>query len=610
MLKRVLTLISVYLYYILIFWAGKIFFICYHYDLFKDSSFGDKIDILINGLPLDLATAGYFTILPGIFLILSGWLKNKVTSVCLTTYFAVIAAFISIILIADAALFSFWGFHLDTNALFYLKNPSEAFASVSGKFIVAGVAGIVMCFALIMLGYKVLIDKQIKRLGVAKPAWKSAIVLFVMTGALIIPIRGGFSVSTMNIGKVYFSTNAHYNQAAINPCFNFLYSLSKTDDYSSQYQFMDNEEAERIVATMTDRPVEGDIPDLLNTSRPNIILFVLESFGAVITEPLGGIKDVAPNLTKFCEEGILFENFYANSFRTDRGLINILSGYPAQATVSIMKYPQKTQTLPAIPKTLGKNGYSRELFYGGDIDFTNMRSYFFGCCEMENIISDKDFPLNERMTKWGAPDHVVIDAFSERMKDPDLKQPFFKMVLTLSSHEPFEVPFKKFEDPYLNSIAYTDSCLGDFVEKFKKTPYKDNTLIILVPDHAPAYPNLIEIFNPERYKIPMIWLGGAVKQPATVKEFGSQIDLAATLFAQMKIDHDDFTYSKNILNPVNPHFAYYSFVDGFAVIDSSNTVIFDNSAEKAIVREGNETDSLLTNGKAYLQYLYRDLGKR
>jgi len=64
-----------------------------------------------------------------------------------------------------------------------------------------------------------------------------------------------------------------------------------------------------------------------------------------------------PNLTRLAEEGIFFTNFYANSFRTDRGLVSILSGYPAQPTTSIMKYPVKSQSLPAISKSLRKEGY-------------------------------------------------------------------------------------------------------------------------------------------------------------------------------------------------------------------------------------------------------------
>ena len=67
---------------------------------------------------------------------------------------------------------------------------------------------------------------------------------------------------------------------------------------------------------------------------------------------MGGQPNVAVNMDKFGKEGVLFTNFYANSFRTDRGLASIISGYPGQPSTSIMKYPEKTDGLPSIPRSL------------------------------------------------------------------------------------------------------------------------------------------------------------------------------------------------------------------------------------------------------------------
>ncbi len=609
MYKRILTFFIIFFYFVLIFLLGKLIFMGFHFNLYKDAGFSNWVNIWWNGLSMDFSMSGYFTAIPAILLLLSIWLKKKIISTCFTIYFVIISVFISIIFIVDTVLYTYWGFHLDTTVFFYLENIKGVFASTTILEVALGILGIATCFSLIMIGYRFFIFSQINKFTIPKSRWITSVVLLLMTGILFIPICGGVTVSTMNIRRAYFSTNPYYNQAAVNSCFNFLYSLSKSEDYSSQFHYMDDSEAVTIFETLTDKTATDSIPQLLNTQRPNVILFVLESFGAIIAEPLGGIKDVAPNLTKFCNEGILFSNIYANSFRTDRGLVSILSGYPAQALTSIMKYPQKTQNLPAIPKTLGKNGYSRELLYGGDIDFTNMRSYFFGCCTFEKITSDVDFPLKDRMTKWGAPDHILMDTLVKRLQKPDLSQPFFKMALTLSSHEPFEVPFHKFDNPYLNSVAYTDSCLGYFVDEFKKTPYWNNTVIIMVADHATNYPEY-EASNPKRYHIPIIWTGGAIKKPEVINQIGSQMDLAATLFGQMNIKHDDFTFSKNMLNPSSPHFAFYSYVNGFAFINSTGTIVYDNNAKKALIQDSSKSDSLIRKGKAYLQYSYMDFEKR
>ncbi len=120
-------------------------------------------------------------------------------------------------------------------------------------------------------------------------------------------------------------------------------------------------------------------------------------------------------MDKFGKEGVLFTNFYANSFRTDRGLASIISGYPGQPSTSIMKYPEKTDGLPSIPRSLKNAGYSLEYYYGGDADFTNMRSYLVSS-GIEKIISETDFPLSERQGKWGAPDHTLFQRFLKDLK--------------------------------------------------------------------------------------------------------------------------------------------------------------------------------------------------
>lgn len=337
-----------------------------------------------------------------------------------------------------------------------------------------------------------------------------------------------------------------------------------------------------------------------------MILFILESFSADVA--LDSV--VAPNMARFAKEGIYFSNFYANSFRTDRGLVSILSGYPAHPTVAIMKYPQKTGSLPTITRSLKDAGYGNlSLYYGGDADFANMRSYFVGACGIKDVVSDKDFPLSERLTKWGAPDEYVINRAYADLTTKEQSSPYFKTILTLSSHEPFDVPVTKFEEPFLNAVNYTDACLGSFVERFKASGQWDNTLIIFIADHAmQSYPKEANNSDPVRFHIPMVWIGGAVKNPVVIPDYASQNDLAATLLSQLKVEHSDFKFSKDILNPDNRKFAFYSYVNGFSMIDTTGTVIYDNDRQSVIRQEGNPL--LEKQAKAFFQTLYLDLGSR
>ncbi|HMM04005.1 MULTISPECIES: alkaline phosphatase family protein [unclassified Dysgonomonas] len=606
MKQRILLLITIFVYFIFIFCIEKLSFMLMHSSAEGGITFSEIFQVLYHGLPLDMSMSGYLTAIPALILISSIWIEPNIIAKVLNVYFGIILSLVVIIAVVDLIVYPYWGFHFDSTVFLYLQKPKETFASASALEIILGFfAAIVFCI-LVYIGYVFIIRKQILKLTVPKSIWKACLVMIFLTGALFLPIRGGVTVSTMNVGKAYFSDNMFLNHAAINPQFNLMYSFFKSDNFGSQYQFYDKSQATAIFDALMIQPPADSIPQLLNTDRPNIILFILESFSAEAA--LDSV--IAPNMSRFAREGVLFDNFYANSFRTDRGLVSVLSGYPAHPTVAIMKYPQKTENLPTIPRTLKQAGYENlSFYYGGDADFANMRSYFVGACAMKEVVSDKDFPLSERMTKWGAPDKFLIDRTYKDITTQEQETPFMKTVLTLSSHEPFDVPVHKFNEPFLNAVSYTDECLGSFVERLKSTALWDNTLLIFIADHAmQSYPVGLNNSDPRRFHIPMIWLGGAVKEPKVVSDFGSQNDLAATLLSQLNLKYTDFRFSTDMLNPDSRKFAFYSYVNGFCMTDSTGTITYDNDRQEIIHQSGNI--GLEKSAKAFFQNMYMDLGER
>ncbi|WP_280672109.1 LTA synthase family protein [Dysgonomonas sp. PH5-37] len=569
-------------------------------------SFADWGNVLLHGLSLDFSMSGYLMVFPALMLIASIWFKPEIVGKILNVYFLIVLSLVAIIGVVDIILYPYWGFHFDSSVFLYLKNPKGALASASVWEMVIGVVAMVGIVAILYIGYVFAIGRQVKALSVPKRIGATCVVLLLLTAALFLPIRGGVTVSTMNVGKAYFSDNMFLNHAAINPQFNLMYSFSKSEDFGNQYQFFDKQEAGRIFAELNNQPPCDSIPQLLTTNRPNIILFMLESFSAdVALNP-----QIAPNLCRMAGQGVLFSNFYANSFRTDRGLVSILSGYPGHPTVAIMKYPQKTQKLPTITKTLKDNGYELSFHYGGDADFANMRSYFVGACGISNITEDEEFPLAQRLTKWGVPDEHLLDRLYSDLTTTQQDKPFMATVLTLSSHEPFDVSTKKFGEPFLNSIAYTDSCIGVFMDKLKATDLWSNTLVVFVADHAmQSYPKGAESNSPHRFHIPLVWAGGAVKQPLVVSDYGSQNDLAATLLSQLKIGHKEFIFSKDMMNPLADKFAFYSYVNGFSMTDRAGTIVYDNDKGGILKITGNK-DMMDKKAKAFFQTMYSDLGSR
>ena len=606
MKRRILLGLSVFIFFILIFYIQKVLFILVHGNTNGGVNISDTLNILYHGLSLDMSMSGYLTVIPSIILILSVWIKPELLLKLNNCYFAVIIFLLSTISIVDLTLYSYWGFHFDSGIFLYLQKPKEAFASASVWEIILGILGTFLLFALLYAGYSFSLKKMFVKLSSPRSKGLTSIVLFLLTGALFLPIRGGVTVSTMNIGHAYFSERMFLNHAAINPTFNLLYSFSKSEDFASQYQFYAIDEATSVFKQLNEQLPNDSIPQLLNTDRPNIILFMLESFS--YHEATDSI--IAPNMYRFTKEGVTFENFYANSFRTDRGIVSILSGYPSQPTAAILKYPQKTSNLPTIPQYLKSAGYKNQsMYYGGDINFANMRSYFIGACGIEDIISDKDFPVKDRMTKWGVPDKPLLERVSTDLKEKQQNSPFFKIILTLSSHEPFDVPNNKFEEPFLNSVNYTDECIGKFVDQLKTNGLWDNTLIIFLADHAmQKYPQGYSNNDKIRFQIPLIWIGGAIKQPTVISDYSSQNDLAATLLSQLNIEHSEFIFSKDVLNPESQKFSFFSYVNGFSMFNSTGTFTFDNDQNKILEQTGDP--EMEKKAKSFFQIMYYDLGRR
>ena len=622
MKDRLIGFIKTYCLFVCIFVLQKPLFMLFYKSLYPDASCADWFSVIWHGLPLDLSLAGYLTAIPGFLFITSVWTLSKSLHRIWCGYFLFISVLISIIFTVDLGLYEYWGFRLDATPLFYFfSSPKDAVASVSIWMVLGGIVAMaVYAVVLYAVFYGILLQKKLLlRMKLPYRRLKVSGILLLMTGLLFIPIRGGFTVSTMNVGKVYFSAEQRLNHAAINPAFSLMESLAKQKDFSKQYRFMEAAEADRLFKDMLEPAGAGgqteetdsvlqpadSLHTLFNTQRPDVLFVILESFSSRLMTALGGEPNIAVHLDSLSKEGVLFTNFYANSFRTDRGLVAILSGYPAQPTTSIMKYPRKTQSIPAIAGSLRKAGYGTKYYYGGDADFTNMRSYLMSS-GFEDIVSDQDFPVTERLSKWGAHDHLVFNRLLEDLKaeaaegTAEEKTPHFRVLQTSSSHEPFEVPFRRLENDRLNAFAYTDSCAGDFVRQFRELPQWKNTVIVFVPDHLGAYPEHIDNLSVERYRIPLLMVGGAVREPRRIDVYGSQHDIAATLLAQLALPHDEFVFSKDMLNPASPHFAFFTVPDAFGMVTADNQVIFNCQAGTVVVDEGTAKGKNLPLGKAYL----------
>ena len=608
-MKKRIAYISLYFFTVLlIFILQKPLFMLYNGSIEKGFGFADYMQVMFHGASLDAATAGYLTAFPFLLVLISIWFRKFPLKKILYGYYILAAALISIIFVVDMALYTFWGFKLDASVFLYIDSPKEALASVSVGFILLRVLAILL---LIALNSWVLLKITPSVLTATRKRIAGTAGMLLLGGVLFIIIRGGVTESTSNIGQVYFSNEPFLNHSAVNPDFSLLSSMGKSQDFASEFNFFDEEKRAALFDGLYPTTDGDSIIRVLNTKRPNILIILMEGFGGAFVEPLGGLPDVTPHFNRLSKEGVFFTNCYANSFRTDRGTVCTFSGYLGLPTASVMKIPAKSRTLPAIAEGLSKAGYKTDFLYGGDINFTNMKSYLLST-GYQRLTANTDFSLAEQTSNaWGVNDDITFEYLYNQLRNRKEEGPWHTAFLTLSSHEPFEVPYHRLEDKIPNAFAYTDECLGKFVDRLKQTPAWKDLLVICLPDHGFYYPREGSNAMPRFYHIPLLWLGGAVKQPMQVDKIMNQTDLAATLLGQLGLEHTAFTFSRNVLGSDYKYpFAFYSFNNGFSFRDSTGVTVFDNNSGSILFDEPEADESRLDKGKAILQTVYDDLGNR
>ncbi|CAL2104460.1 putative phosphoglycerol transferase [Tenacibaculum sp. 190130A14a] len=591
------------------FFIGRFIFLVFYYEKTSQLDFLSILKTFLYGIRLDISFTSYLSALPFLLILLSVFISKKIIKKLLKSYTFIIVPIITLLLLIDTVLYASWGVRLDSTLLNYINTPKVMLASVSASLLFFGILIWLLLSAFFIYLSNKIINRITKNLDTG--AYIHALVLLLTTAFLIVPLRGGFQEIPVNQSNVYFSKNMFANHAAVNFAWNFGNDVARGIGKRNPYKKFDKEIAQEIIANRRKSLLQQPTDTILKTNKPNVILLVWESLSAKVVEVVGGEPNVTENLNKLSEEGILFTNFYGNGDRTDKGIIAILSGYYPQPKYSIIKMPNKTRSLPKLPIEMKKLGYSTSYYYGGDTNFGNMNTYI-RMSNMDYIVDGSEFDRADWNSKWGAHDHIFLERLASDLSKPQ-KEPFFVTALTLTSHEPFEFPdeykFGKNGDDnlYRSAQAYTDKAIGSFIEFAKKQSWWDNTLIVIMSDHGNRLPKHEGYFHsPKKFKIPMVWLGGALKETGKkVSTLSGQTDFAYTLLQLLGGEYEQFKWGKNIFNDSKDQYVHYVFNKGFGTLTPEGTYVYDFVGKKPVVKEGNITklDSL---GRSLSQDAYQD----
>jgi phosphoglycerol transferase MdoB-like AlkP superfamily enzyme len=607
-LSKIRFLISYWLLWILVFEVSRISFILYNDAYAAQSGKANMLKSLFYGLRMDASAASYIILIPCFLLLISVFIGFLSKPIIYKAYTSVILLLVMIIVCCDLPAYSAWGYRLDASPLKYLTSPREAWASVSHLPIVWMLLGFALAYFIFLKLFNRLIFAHRDNITDRNYKLAQALLLILFTGLQILPLRGGTQLAPLNQSSVYFSNDNFSNLAAINAPWNFLRSLSvRSVSTENPFATIDNKEAIEIIDSLYKQssPTALYLDSTIN--KPNIVLLIWESFSQKVVNMKRDGIEITPGFNRLMQEGIYFSNIYSTGDRTDKGIVSILSGYPSQPTASIIKIPEKVNQLAKLPKLYDEKGYYNSFYYGGELEFANMKAYLQSC-GFHHYTTISDFDKKDHNSKWGAHDHVVKNKILADMES--MQNPFFLTWLTLSSHEPFETPVPTViagnndEPRFLNSLHYTDSVIFELVKHCKRQEWWKNTVLIIIADHGHRLP--VAAKRVDDFKIPMLWLGGALKEaPININTIASQADLPATLAMQFGLDKNQFPWSKNIFSQQHP-WAYFSYNNAFGYVTPSNYFIYDNVGNRIIEKQGNVSDTDIKTGKAVLQQTFAD----
>lgn len=582
----------------------KLGFLYYNFRICPFPTF-EPIKVLLHGLPMDISIS---TIIAGI-----SWLVCIPAILCprlplrkiLAPWYMILTFCIAFIYWGDVMLYEVWGFKLNFAVFSYMSSPGEGTASMTWWYIIS--RALLVLGTMLFLGGGLIwvtpksMDSVEKESG---KAWKT----MALTALLALLAASYWFIPQESKLRGQYSECLFLNNATQNPLFTLVgSSVESNKEFHDQFQIMSPEEVTENFQGLYPC-TEGITDTLLNRPDPNVLFILLESQSSIFIEELGGIKGITPRQSELIREGILFEQVYATSFRTDRAVVSAMSGHISYPSTSLMLNADIRPKLPSLAKSFSKAGYTTEYIYGGNLGGMQANAYLnaVGYTHQTDMY---DLAPKRKAIVSAAPDSLSAQYVFQVIKQKPLDQKWHVAYQTITSHEPFIAPTRTMSNDTLNVFAYTDAAVGRLVDSLKTLPQVwDNLLVVLAPDHGCMFRRNYE--NHNYFHIPMIWCGGAVSRPGTrISKIMSQSDIAATLLAQLGIPHDDYQWSRNIFSPNYTHpSAYSTWPSGYVFIDETGVTSYDLYSGTII--EGDDTensDKRARQGRAILQTSYIQL---
>lgn len=558
-------------FWIICFDFHRLAFSLHHLQKMEGVGFGEWLLSFIYSFRVDLAAAAALSALPFVFRTIQHYFSWKGFEV-MFRWVLFILVFITIAVQAgEIVAYSEWNNKLSARVFMHLSNPDEVVRTASYTMIFW-----FALYALLESAFAIWLYKRlIKPRSIHRPKSKLEYLVILPTIALgiglqFLALRGGWQQIPLNTASASYSRKQVVNDISINANYNFakeylMYTTGNIDRYMPKIK---RELADKKVKSWYAYPKEHD-QIFLSNRRPNVVVIVLEGWSAEAISTYGKVKGSTPNFDRIAKSGVLFTDIYSTGTTSEIGNSTIFSGNPAVPEISISMHPDKHRKLHCLNEDLETWGYHSSYIFSGDLKYGNIGAYFMDH-GFDVIKDESNFPSNLPRGKLNFYDKDLYKFLIKEINQHG--EPFLQCAFTGSTHAPYDQPkgkgkhFTGQEADYMNSLVYADECLGKFLNDCKKYPWYKNTLFVFVADHGHATPTVDDPGRGLFYHIPLMFYGEPIKQEFRGKRIntvGSQADVAATLLYQMNGDCRRYPWSKDLMNPKVPPFAFHAIIGGY-----------------------------------------------
>lgn len=487
--QEVLVLVyRIFLAYVF-YQIARFLFWYFNKDLIKVDSISDYFSLSYHGIAFDTTAILYvnslFILLSLIPIIIN---TKKVFQKVLFWLYFITNGIAYAMNFGDFVYFKFAQTRLTSAALQVAKhetNIAKVFTAsiVQNPFILIGFVVLMALWVFLYKKVKVTERKPVKLIPyfILSVLFLCGVIVLTIGG-----IRGDFRHSTRPINLVdanRFVKVPSQGNLVLNSTFSFFRTLG-TNNFK-EVHFVDQK-------FIDDNIQPYKIYDRKITNRPNIVIFIVESFSREYSGAFNKdthIKDYVsytPFIDSLANESLIFPNTFANGRQSIHGMSSVLAGIPS-LTDAFTSSPYSNQKIQSIVSVCNDLGYDTSFYHGapngsmGFLGFGNILGFkhYFGKTEYNN---DADFD-----GMWAIWDEPFLQYFA---KNVGKTQPFMATVFTASSHHPFKIPekyqgkFKKGKNQMHEPIQYTDYSIKKYFETAKKQPWYNNTIFVFTGDHT------------------------------------------------------------------------------------------------------------------------------